>query len=367
MELHALPQVLFHEILSYLSPVEVIPCMPLLSSKYPQLIREFLLISDLLQTSCFGYSYFLPSQNLALYRQALLTTSLSPTRIFSMRAVYTSGGVFSNQGRYWVQNLFDYTGSVYTTNVTMKDVVVRGCFEGRGVEYKFGDYAHEDLNCIRNTPEVVPNSFLRENYVPTDTFLTSAPPQRINDFSRSSLLTWPHIHSPFDIINFSIHSPCPNTYTISVPSPTAIGLVTHVGIARPAFFTCPIKTVMVFTKLSAEPTDLSPYYGLSDPAAVRNTELCWKSETEDYRSIEFAEGEGALLWLQYKAEQCSQISVKLHKPRLMQYCEIILVDIDDRRVQYGYPESGIDITYVVFAGKIVPLELQSIYREEGMP
>jgi hypothetical protein len=120
---------------------------------------------------------------------------------------------------------------------------------------------------------------------------------------------------------------------------------------------------MVFTKLSAEPTDLSPYYGLSDPAAIPNAELCWKSETEDYRSIEFAEGEGALLWLQYKAEQCSQISVKLQRPRLMLFCEIILVDIDDRRVQYGYTEAGIDMTYVVFAGKIVPLELQSIYKD----
>lgn len=364
MELHTLPQVLFHEILSYLSPVELITRVPQLNSKYLQLVTEFLLNSDLFQRICFGDVYFMPSRNFALYRQALLTTSVSPTRIFSMQAVYTSGGVFSNQGRYWVQNLFDYTGSVYTTNETMKDVVVRGCFEGRGIEYKFGDYIHEDLNCIRNSPSVVPSSILREKYVPTDTFLTSAPPQHISDFSASSLLAWPHIPSPFNILNYPIHSPSPNTYTIAVPSPTAIGLITHVGIARPAFFTCPIRTVMVFTKLTAEPTDLSTYYGLNNPTDVRNTGLCWESETEDYRSIEFDQGEGALIWLQYKAEQCSQISVKLQKPRLMQYCEIILVDIDDRRVQYGYSESGIDIMYVVFAGKIVPLELQSIYRDK---
>lgn len=361
MELQTLPQVLLHEILSYLSAPELLQAIVRLNSHFPQLISEFLLSSDLLQTFSFGHPYFLPSLNPSLYRKALLTASLSPTCIFSMRATHTTGGVFNNEVRYWVQNLFDYTGSVYTTSGVVRDVVVRGCFEGRAVGYGFEEYTHEDVMCARSTPEVIPMSFL-SNYVPMDTFLTFAPAQCIGDIPTSRIRAWPHGDFPVPISNFPIRSLSEKQYEILVPSPTAIGLITHVGVARPAFFTCPIRTVMVFTQLTAESRDLSAYYGLNDPASIPNADLCYREETEEYLSYEFTGGDGALLWLQYKSARCSQAAVQLKRPRLMQYCDVLLVDVEDRRLQYGYPESGMDVTYVAFGGRIVPLELEGIYR-----
>lgn len=361
MELQSLPQVLLHEVFAYLPPSELLQSVTLLNSHYSSLIEDFLLSSDLLQINHFGHTYFLPSLNPFLYRKGLLIASLSPTRIFSMWAMSTTGGVFNSEVRYWVQNLFDYTGSVYTTSDVTRDVVVRGCFEGRAVGYRFEEYVNEDVACIRRTPEVIPRAFL-ENYVPMDTFLTSTPAQCISQIPTSRLHAWPQSDFPVSINSFPIRSPSAKHYEISVPKPTALALVTHVGIARPAFFTCPIRTVIVFTQLTAEPRDLSAYYGLNDPAAFPNAELCHKRETEEYLAYEFTGDEGALLWLQYKAGRCSQAAVQLQRPRLMQYCDILLVDMEDRRLQYGYPEAGMDATYVVFAGKIVPLELETIYK-----
>lgn len=355
MELHQLPTVLFHETLCYLSPTDLLQRLSHVNRLYHSLVLDFLLRNSDYQVLIFNGVYFPADISSGLYLQCLLCTELASVQILTMRASYTSGGVFNHEGRYWVQNMFDYTGTVYTTNGVDRNVRVRAAFEGVKVGYRFEDYANEDVHCLRSIPGVIAER-CRENSIPTDTFLRDGKEEYARDFTPARLHSWPRNPFPVPINTYPISSPSPDEYLISLPHFPSLAFVTHIGVARPAFFTCPVRTLMVFSSVQSESLDLQPYYDLIDPM---NTETQFppiinRIETSDYLSYEFECAQGPLVWVQYRSIRCSQVAIALRKPRVMRYCEVLLVDMEDRRRMYGYTEMGMDVMYVVFAGKILP-------------
>jgi len=77
--------------------------------------------------------------------------------------------------------------------------------------------------------------------------------------------------------------------------------------------------------------------------------------------VQFSALEGPLLWLQFKDVEVNQVEVEV-QPRLLKQAEVLLIDMEDRRLEYRRMEQGIDVTYVLFGGREISARVHDIAK-----
>ena len=361
MALAFLPKSLLYEVLVFLSPRDLFTGIGASSRD----LRATAI--DLLAIPGYNDAYFGPlrfqSQSSSALLKLVLLSDFSTPKILRLGATFTDGGVFINSFRFWAQNLFEYNGTVYTANDVVSNVTVGASFLDDYFTNSFSERLHEDLYGLLELTNTwsIPQHY-KDNVVPSDSFLTGQPPRLGSTFTPEEYSSWGKEEGP--IYRPTISFKPPRTYFTDIPQSEQYALASHIGIARPAFATCPVRTLMVFTKQAWTPADLRQWYDLTTMEGVlKRTDLppvSCSAVLNGYSYIEFSAAEGPLLWFQFTAYQATQAQIELKRRRVLRHTEVLLLDIDDRREEFRTTEKGIDVTYVLFAGKMLPGELRTV-------
>lgn len=350
------------EMLSMLSPVDLFAGIGAASRDLREVAKS-LVLQDTGYTQQFLGHVPLKAQASGNLLPFVIAAHVAKPKIFKFGVHFTDGGVFFNTKRFWAQNAFEYTGAVYTTNEVTENVTVAATYLGEYINYRFDCKVHEDLYGLLElgTTWNIPERY-KKNILPSDTFLNGSPPRLGESFSADEYSAWSKEEGPIAFLEVE-YSP-PLTFTSNPPISSEYALATHVGVARPAYATCPVHTLLISTALGWRCPDQSRYYGLSSLEAVlARTDLppiVEKNELSGFVYVEFEASEGPLLWVQFTAYQCNQVEIALKTRRVLKFTELLLIDMEDRRVEFGTREKGIDITYVLFAGKSLPQELKEV-------
>ena len=378
-----LPKVLLYEIYDYLPPTDLKNGLLQASKELRLNVLSFLEEFEGYKCRFLGNQRFHRSVSYTNVLSVLLQATNPAPSVLSLGATYTDGGVFFNSMRFWAQNMFEYTGSVYTTHNLTQNVTVSAAFIGGFQDKaKFTSRVHEDLFGLLDSSAhwPIPERH-RRNYVVSECFMSGKGGRRGAEYTAEDYDAWGKEEGPMFQTGV-IERKRQNVFTDEMPIPTSFALATTIGVARPAFATCPVHTLLICTKLQCTPCDLSPFHSLNSPhevvkrSAVLPPVRC-QYVCEEYSYVEFSGLEGPLLWFQFHLAEFNQAEIAI-SPRLFKQVEVLLIDIEDRREEYGTQEKGIDVTYVLFGGRevgprictIVELpehaELSSFYDNNNM-
>lgn len=350
--MESLPRVLVYEVCDYLWPKELNEGLSRTNKDLRAIVFSFIQEIEPYRTRFLGPLSFHPP--VACLFPLLYSATVTPLGVLRMGATYTNGGVFINSLRFWAQNVFEYTGSVYTSNNITENVTVGGCFLGGfQQETEFRDRMHEDLFGLMEPGSTwsIPQKY-KENYLPCASFLTQTPCKKGADYSEEDYSRWGREIGPI-LRTGEIQLQSENVFLDTMQCADAFGLVNVVGVARPGFATCPVRTVLICTYLQTRTPDLRRYHNLTDLTEVTSNLLppvCTRVQSSHYSYVSFDVTEGPLLWLQYTSYETSQVEIPV-PPRLFRHAEILLIDIDDRRDDFHTEEKGMDIAFVLFGGR----------------
>jgi hypothetical protein len=360
-----LPKVLLYAICDYLLPTDLKDGLLLASKELRLISLSFLEEFEAYKCRFLGNQRFHRSVTRTNVLSVLLQATNPPPSVLSLGATYTDGGVFLNSLRFWAQNMFEYTGSVYTTHSLTENVTVSAAFIGGFQDKaKFTSRIHEDLyGLLESDPHwPIPQRYVR-NYVASECFMSGKGGKRGEEYTAEEYDEWGMEEGPA-FQTGAIQRKRQNVFTDEMPIPASFALATTIGVARPAFATCPIHTLLICTKLQCTPCDLSPFYSLNslDEIAKRSAFLppihC-QYVSDQYSYVEFSGLDGPLLWFQFNLAEFNQAEVAI-SPRLFKQAEVLLIDIEDRRKEYGMQEKGIDVTYVLFGGREIGPRIRTI-------
>lgn len=360
-----LPRVLLYAVCECLLPADLNEGLSQASKELRAVVAAFFREIEDYSRRFLGPLPFFKSLSAAQVLPVLLEASAPSPGILALGATYTNGGVFINSIRFWAQNMFEYTGSVYTTNNLTENVTVSGAYIGQCQDRaRFTSQVHEDLFGLLEQAASwnIPQRYKR-NFVTSECFMKGKPGRRGVEYTPEEYAAWGKEEGPI-FRTGAITRAAQNVFTDEVPRPAGFALATTVGVARPGFATCPVRTLLVCTQLQHRTPDLSLYYSLSslDEVLGRSSTLppiCSQCTSGPFSYVEFVASEGPLLWLQFQSSELSQVEVAIH-PRLFTQADVLLIDIDDRREEFGTEEKGIDVTYVLFGGREITAQIRAL-------
>jgi len=360
-----LPRVLLYEVCGCLLPMELNQGLAQVSKELRTAVAAFLREIESYRRQFLGPLSFFHSLSTDLVLPVLLQATASPPSILSLAATYTNGGVFVNSIRFWAQSMFEYTGSVYTTNNVTENVTVSAAYVGSCQDRaQFTSQVHEDLFGLLEQTDSwhIPQRHKR-NFVVSECFMKGGQGRRGVEYTREEYAAWGKEEGPI-LRTGAIRRMGPNVFEDDVPIPAGFALATTVGVARPGFATCPVRTLLVCTQLQRRTPDLSLFHSLSSLEEVLKRSSCLppisaQCTSGPFSYVEFEASEGPLLWLQFNSTESNQVEVPVH-PRLFTQAEVLLIDIDDRIEEYGTDEKGIDVTYVLFGGREITAQVHAL-------
>jgi len=363
--MEALPKVLLFQICEYLLPIDLQAGLILVNKKLHLVVTAFLQEFEPYLSQFLGDLPFLSSLAIAKVLPVLLQATVPVSAILSLAATYTDGGIFNNTMRFWAQNMFEYTGCVYTSvateNVTVAGAYVSGCQD----RAQFSSRLNEDLVILLgDSGWQIPQKY-QGSFVVADCFMNGQAGKRGTEYAFQDSNVGGQSEGPV-LRTGRLQYRGISVFTDEVASPAGYALATTIGVARPAFATCPVHTLLICTKLQCSSPDLSLYHSLSSLEEVtkRSSSLPpihSQCDSGPYSYVQFSALEGPLLWLQFKDAEVNQVEVEV-QPRLLKQAEVLLIDMEDRRLEYRRMEQGIDVTYVLFEGREISTRVHDITK-----
>ncbi len=286
--------------------------------------------------------------------RSLFTVAFRSESLLSFQGVHTTGGVYQSRRRYQLQNMFEYSGSAYTTHDTTANVLTAALLSDKPAP-PFFQGLHEDLDWF-NIGLRQPDKYQDMPLLDDILLKKGAKPRKLSDitYKRPSLgLYWQSEREDKEV-SFE-----QNSY-----KPSSIGVINRVAIGRPALATCPVHSLLIWTNTHIGLEDLSDYFSLSDREAVRTHASLGRSiETEGQGNgcewVEFKGETGPLLWMKFLEFDMLQFEYVLARRRVVRQLQVLMISSEDRRTDYGTRDAAIDINYVVCCGWSLPFPADS--------
>ena len=285
-----------------------------------------------------------PVSYLKLVHRELMQTVLKDEKLLLFEGVPSP--CYLNQARYQVENMFDYSPSVHITHTQVGNITTRAYFVGTYDDrQKFKEDTHEDILWFSQFE--APSKY-RSARLLDDNFLTVKPVRRVADVYRSNEFS----------TKAELWSLMPtNEGRAATPATPKSAILNRLGIGRPVFTSHPVRTLLVSTKtVGSDPLPLKPFHGLDSLEKVKKCESAKIGSIQcyaDYSIVEFEGTDGPLLWVQFSDYLLLQLEIVLKVRRRATHLEVLLIDSEDRKAEFGGAEKGIAISYVVAAGWVV--------------
>ena len=324
----------------YLPVYDLFHSVDLVCHRFGKLIRESVFISQLAQRKS-GICKCIPKDWLKLLHRELVQTELNPEELLQFEGAFTSIDCYKRQARYQVDNLFSYSPSLFIAADQTQSLLAKALFTGVcDCRAMFKEEVHEDVLWAQQFE--IPARY-RTAKLLEDNFLTNKSSRRIlevyqgNEFNTSgemALLLAP-----------------PETAT---PLVVKVALINKIGVGRPNFTAHPVRTLLISTRLpTSNFADIKSFSRLDSPEKVKKcTDLRIEKihTNSDSTIIEFEGMEGPLLWVQFSDFLLIQTEVALQARRRATQLEVLIIDAEDRKGEFGGGEKGVAICYVVTAG-----------------
>lgn len=328
-------------LLDFLPVYDLLHSLPLVSRRFDMfLLRKSDFMSRLAQRKS-GLSKCLPKEWMKAIHRELVQTELQMERLLLFEGAICSIDCYRNQARYQVENMFAYSPSLFIAGGEVRSVLAKALFTGAydGRE-KFKEDVHEDVLWAQQFE--IPSKY-RTAKLLDDSFLTNKSNRHIlevyqgNEFNTSADLT-------------SLLAPMESSGSLVVKS----ALISRIGVGRPTFTAHPVRTLMISTRLfTSNPIDLKDLVRLDSLEKVKK---CSELKVETIRThtgvttVEFEGTEGPLIWVQFSDFLLVQTEVELQARRRATQLEVLMIDSEDRKNEFGGGEKGVAICYVVAAG-----------------
>ena len=298
--------------------------------------------------------------------QALL---VSPPHLLRFLPLYYNGGVSTCELVNSFEAMWEFSGLTYSTfyskggDKPLENRLAVGYFAGVAGENRMGKEFHYDLTLLKTRPWDVNEEIWEilerdKRSALTLDFLTpnykKQPAMIITDGEWDRLC---------EAITRSETSALERRYPCSPVAPN-FALVREVCVARPLFFTGPVKTLLIVVG-SLEGDQMSPdvykqWEGVDSyekAAQVGRHEL---RRLEGVEVVEFAAQPGAywpLLWINFIDMAHNHVRVPLLRPQSFRTAAVLLSSIEDRRTAYSlaHYQPNFDIMFTVFLGHITPV------------
>ena len=339
--LNLLNDTLLTVLLDFLPVYDLLHSLPLVSHRFSKfLLREPYFMSRLAQRKS-GFCKPLPKDWMKLIHRELVQTELQTERLLLFEGAICSIDCYRNQARYQVENMFVYSPSLFIAGGQAQSVLAKALFTGAyDCSDKFKEDVHEDMLWAQQFE--IPAKY-RSAKLLDDTFLTTKASRRIlevyqgNEFNTTAELSL-------------LLAPAESSASLVVKS----ALISRIGIGRPTFSAHPVRTLLISTRLSTSNSiDIKDLARLDSPEKVKK---CSDLKIEkihtntDATIVEFEGTEGPLLWVQFSDFLLVQTEVELQARRRATQLEVLMIDSEDRKNEFGGSEKGVAICYVVAAG-----------------
>lgn len=279
--------------------------------------------------------------------------------ILNFSAFKTDAGCSSEEYLNSFKNLFDYSPIPYSTyySFTQKplnnNLNCLGVFSGHYKEKNsFFDHFNSDLYSLRKRNP--PQSLKIENFNQVKS-LTIDPLnlktfESYKEFDFGPPLMTEFIEQPKKYI----------CYDVKPASSKAF--VTKIAIARPLYFTGPVRTLVVLANKEFENRDFKLFNEFDDVVHLEEAKLIGSVRkvtlNDDVEIVEYYESTGyyPLVWVKFKHPGFNHIEYELSQAHQVLVVNVKLLDIDDRRMDWGLPmfEPNFDITYTLMLGHEIP-------------
>lgn len=281
--------------------------------------------------------------------RSLFLVAFRPESVLSFQGAHSTGGVYQSRSRYQLQNMFEYSGSAYTTQEATANVLTAALLSDKPPPPFFRDL-HEDLDWF-NIGLRLPEKYQDMPLLDDILLKKNGKPRKLASFSykRPSLgLYWQPEQGDKEV-----------SFEQSSYEPEHFGVVNTVAIGRPALATCPVQVLLVWTSTQVGLEDLSDFFNLNDREAVRNhtslgRRIAREGQGDGCEWVEFKGERGPLLWMKFVEFDKLQFEYKLKRRRAVRQLEVLMISSEDRRADYGTRDAAIDINYVVCCGWSLP-------------
>lgn len=297
----------------------------------------------------------LPSPDLL---RGLFFVAFHPESVLSFQGVHSTGGVYQARSRYRLQNMFEYSGSAYTTHEVTANVMTAALLSDKPVPPFFRDL-HEDLDWF-NIGLRLPEKYQDMPLLDDILMKKNGKPRKLAEVSykRPALGLYLQPGQGEKEVAFE-----QNRY-----EPERFGVVDKVAIGRPALATCPVQVLLIWTSTQVGLEDLSIYSNLNDRETVRThtslgRSIAREGQGEGCEWVEFKEDKGPLLWMKFAEFDKLQFEYKLERRRAVRQLQVLMISSEDRRADYNTRDAAIDINYVVCCGWSLPLPAHRTFSD----
>jgi hypothetical protein len=323
----------------YMPVYDLFHTVTLVCHCFGKLLREAVFMSRLTQRKS-GIRKCLPKW-LKLIHRELMQTELHAEQLLQFEGATSSTDCYRHQARYQVDNMFAYSPSLFIAGGQAQNVLAKALFTGAyDSRAKFKEDVHEDMLWAQQFE--IPARY-RPARLLDDNFLTNKSSRSILDVYQGN-----EFNTSADLA--LLLPPAETTAPLIVKS----ALISRIGVGRPTFTAHPVRTLLISTRLpSSNPTDIKSFSRLDSLEKVKK---CADLKIETIHSncgstlIEFDGTDGPLLWIQFSDCLLVQTEVALLARRRATQMEVLVIDSEDRKEEFGGGEKGVAICYVVAAG-----------------
>ena len=243
-----------------------------------------------------------------------------------------------NWGRFCFHNMFEYSGTVYSTNHKSKCVHTKAYFLGHFGSDLFGYRTNEDLEWKKRgrVPFQYQSNELLDRCEPNE---KSRYLPGFNTLCKTDMQG----HSPMDGM----------TIEEEVPGLEKAAVVYRVAVCRPGMATGPVKTLAIYTAVTSDPWSDPP----SPPTSLDCLLTLYPSAVvhtlPGFLYAEISVPGAPWLWVQFTEPEKSRAVVDVSRPRCVTRLMVVMVDREDRREDFQMYLKTMEIGYVCLFGKVV--------------
>lgn len=333
-----LPEFALCSVLLYLPLAELYPGCLLICKKLKRFLTQdsglLLSLSDI-YLSC-GLRLELPLSSM------LSDLTRSHSRLLALRGYYTNGGVMRSWGRFCFHNMFEYSGSVYSTDKRTKAVLTKAYFTGKFGADCFSFRTNEDQEWKRRgrgVPHMYENNELMDRCEPS-----TRPSYTLGLCYQCKTDVKGHVALDTQFIQEQ------------VPHLSKATVVSKVVVCRPGLATGPVRTLAIYSAVGTDPWEVAA----KQPTCSSHLDtllsmLPGAVATADNSCVYVESASEPWLWVQFTDFARSQVVIELKRPRCLTHLCVLLIDREDRREDYCMFLKTLDVGYVALFGKIVRL------------
>ena len=247
--------------------------------------------------------------------------------------------------------MYEYSPVIYRSHLT-KNVLTKAIYDEDEVKDTFYDNCNEDVAAFvaeaYNIPPRYNNCYpIQDCFMKPDWSL-----KKMTDYTQDELWQQRGRQHQIFYMNQGESQLELQDSEIAMKERENLASISKIGIGRAGFTPTPIKTLIIATFQEQNDLTLDQFYNLANRKSVlENFPIARHVNDVAGDFIEFKGDDGPLLWFQFSGNEYNQFEIELSKPRSAAVIYTLLVDSENRMKEYDQEDQGIDIAYVVFAGK----------------